>query len=230
MNSKTRFIPLVIIGAILVSLLAIVPAFGADEVGFIDPGDINADGTLSDSTPDDQGWARQGGRIGLMLSDDGLDTPVRRVLIPSIDARMVGRGDVNAHSNEITDASVSGLSGDDYILIGANTVRQVDSVTATTTNGRTTITAITVDKAFGTSMSNAMIYRINDSVTNLQPWDDNYASYAMAEMISQPTYRASGNLSRYNAQHAIVDSDVGKGILESFGSNLRFPHWHHQHL
>ena len=81
MKNKTRFIPLVIIGAILLSLLAIVPAFGADEVGFIDPGDINPSGTLSDSTPDDQGWARQGGRIGLMLSDDGLDTPVKRVLI-----------------------------------------------------------------------------------------------------------------------------------------------------
>ena len=113
---------------------------------------------------------------------------------------------MNAHSNEITDASVSGLSGDDYILIGANTVRKVDSVT--TTDGDTTIT---VDKAFGSGMSNATVYRINDSVTNLPPWDDNYASYAMAEMISQPTYRASGNVSRYNAQHAIVDSDVGKG-------------------
>ena len=207
MNSKTRFIPLVIIGAILLSLLAVVPAFGADEVGFIDPDDINADGTLSDSTPDDQGWARQGGRIGLMLSDDGLDVPIKRVLIPSIDAGMVGRGDVNAHSDKITNASVSGLSGDDYILIGGNTVRQVETVT--TTDGDTTIT---VDKAFGAGMSNAMIYRINNSVTDLRPWNDNYASYAMAEMISNPTYRASGLVSRYNAQHAIVDSDVGKGV------------------
>ncbi len=205
MNSKTRFIPLVIIGAILLSLLAIVPAFGADEVGFIDPGDINSDGTLSDSTPDEQGWARQGGNIGLMLTDDGLDTPVKRVLIPSIDARPVGSGYVNAHSDMITDASVSGLSGDDYILIGMNAVRQVKTVT--TTDGDTTIT---VDKAFGSNMSNATIYRINDSVTNLGPWDDNYSAYAMAEMISNPTYRASGSVSRYNAQHAIVDSDVGK--------------------
>ncbi len=188
------------------SLLTLAPAFGADEVGFIDPDDINPDGTLSDSTPEDQGWARQGGRIGLMLSDDGLDTAVKRVIIPSIDARNVGRGDVNAHSDMITDASVSGLSGDDYILIGANTVRKVDSVT--TTDGDTTIT---VDKAFGSGMSNATIFRINDSVTNLQPWDDNYPSYAVAETISQPTYLASGNVTRYNAQHAIVDSDVGQG-------------------
>ena len=208
MNSKTRYIPLVIIGAILLSLLAIIPAFGADEVGFIDPGDINADGTLSDSTPDDQEWARQGGRIGLMLTDDGLDTPVKRVLIPSIDARMVGRGDVNAHMDEITNANVSGVAKDDFILIGMNTVRKVESVT--TTDGDTTIT---VDKAFGSGQSRAMIYRIQNSVTDLSPWDDNYSSYAMAEMIGSgdATYRATGNVSRYNADHAIVDSDVGKG-------------------
>jgi hypothetical protein len=208
-KNKTRFIPLVIIGAILLSLLAIVPAFGADEVGFIDPGDINDNGTLSDSTPDDQGWARQGGRIGLMLSDDGLDTPVKRVLIPSIDADMKGRGDVDAHMDTISDASVSGVSGDDYILIGMNTVRKVESVVTTDD-----VTTITVDKAFASGMSNAMIYRINDSVTDLDPWDDNYASYAMAEMIGtgQATYRATGSVSRYNAQHAIVDSDVGKNL------------------
>ena len=118
---------------------------------------------------------------------------------------------MNAHSDTISNASVSGLSGDDYILIGMSTVRQVESVT--TTNGDTTIT---VDKAFGKeptpgAYDGAMIYRINDSVTALRPWNDNYSSYAMAEMISNPTYRASGNVSRYNAQHAIVDSDVGKG-------------------
>ena len=143
MNKKTRFIPLVIIGAILLSLLAIVPAFGADEVGFIDPNDIAASGMLSDSTPDAQEWARQGGNIGLMLTDEGLDTPVKRVLIPSLDAQLVGTGNVNAHMDTISGASVSGLSGDDYILIGMNTVRKVESVT--TTDGDTTIT---VDMAF----------------------------------------------------------------------------------
>ena len=197
-----------IIGAILLSLLAIAPAFGADEVGFIDPTVINPDGTLSDSTPDDQEWARQGGRIGLTLFDDGLDTPVKRVLIPSIDATMRGTGDVDAHMDTISNASVSGISADDYVLIGMNSVRKVESVTRTDGN-----TTITVDKAFASGMSNASIYRIIDSVTNLGPWEDNYASYAMAEMIGsgQATYRATSSVSRYNAQHAIADSDVGKG-------------------
>ena len=144
-----------IIGAILLSLLAIVPAFGADEVGFIDPGDINPSGTLSDSTPDDQGWARQGGRIGLMLSDDGLDTPVKRVLIPSIDADVAGTGNVMAHTATIADfeeaANAPSLSADDYVLIGMNTVRKVTSVV--TTDGDTTIT---LDKAFANGSRNAI--------------------------------------------------------------------------
>ena len=212
MNSKTRYIPLVIIGAILMSLLAIVPAFSADEVGFIDPGDISdVDGTLSDSTPDDQEWARQGGNIGLMLTDDGLDTPIRRVLIPSIDTTRVGTGDVKAHTADITNASVSGLDADDYILIGMNTVRKVESITSDDSG-----TTITVDKAFGTGASGASVRRVRDSVTALDPWGDNYASYATAEMINidDVTFRSSGGLwvSRYNAQHEIADSDVARSV------------------
>ena len=163
MKNKTRFIPLVIIGAVLLSLLAIVPAFGADEVGFIDPGDIQGPQMVRSPTPHltiRSGHARADA-FGLMLSDDGLDTPVKRVLIPSIDATMSGNGDVDAHMDTISNASVSGIAGDDYILIGMNTVRKVESVT--TTDGDTTIT---VDKAFASGMSSASIYRINDSVTD----------------------------------------------------------------
>ena len=211
MDRKTRCIP-AIVGAVLLFLLTVVPVFSVDEVGFIDPGDINDDGTLSDSTPDDQEWARQGGRIGLTLYDDGLDTPVKRVLIPSIDATMRGTGDVDAHMDTISNASVSGISGDDYILIGMNTVRKVESVT--TTDGNATIT---VDKAFANGMSNVIVYRINNSLTSLSVWDDNYSSYAMAEMIGSgtATFRASGNVSMYNAEHAIVDSDVATSVSGS---------------
>ena len=195
-----------IVGAILLSLLAIVPAFGADEVGFIDPNDINdSDGTLSDSTPDDQEWARQGGRIGLMLSDDGLNTAVKRVLIPSMDARSVGTGDVKAHKATISNATVQGLSVGDYVLIGMNTVRKVESVSSDANT-------VTVDKAFGTAMPGATIHRINDSVTALSPWGDNYSSYAMAEMIAAGDVTTRGNIYRYNSTHAIVDSDVAKGV------------------
>ena len=207
MNIMTPTLPVLILSVVLF-LLSIGSAFGADEVGFIDPYDINPDGTLSDNTPDNQEWARQGGHIGLLLISDSLDIPIKRVLIPSIDARMIGTGDIDAHTSTISNASSSvatSLSAGDYVLIGQNTVRMVESV-----NGNSTVT---LDQPFARGMSSAMIYRINDSVTNLGPWDENYSSYAMAEMIGQgdATYRASGNVSRYRSRHAIVDSDVGKG-------------------
>ena len=210
MNIMTPTLPVLILSVVLF-LLSIGSAFGADEVGFIDPYDINPDGTLSDNTPDNQEWARQGGHIGLLLISDSLDIPIKRVLIPSIDARMIGTGDIDAHTSTISNASsdvATSLSVGDYVLIGQNTVRMVEFVE--TVNGNNTVT---LDQPFARGMSSAMIYRINDSVTNLGPWDENYSSYAMAEMIGQgdATYRASGNVSRYRSRHAIVDSDVGKG-------------------
>ena len=34
-----------------------------------------------------------------------------------------------------------------------------------------------------------MIYRINDTVTDLNVWGENYSSYAMAEAMDGATYR-----------------------------------------
>ncbi len=130
MNNKTRFIPLAIIGAILLSLLAIVPAFGEGTVSFIDPADIEDKntGALSDSTPDEQEWARQGGSAGLMVEDSDLDVPIQRVLLPS-DLTSIGTGSVAAHSTTLTlGAGATAPKKDDYLLIGDGTVRQVSSV------------------------------------------------------------------------------------------------------
>ncbi len=212
MNSMTRFAA-VIVGAVLLSLLSVVPAFGDGSLEFIDPDDINPDGTLSDNTPDEQEWARQGGHIGLMLSEDDLDVPIKRVLIPSIDATAIGTGDVGAHTATISNArsSVSAsLTAGDYVLIGQNTVRKVESV-----NGNSTVT---LDVPFAKGMSNAMVYRINDSVTDLDVWDDNYSSYAMAEVIDGATLRRLGSgfaVSRYRSQHGIADSDVATSVSGS---------------
>ncbi len=68
MKSKRRFIPLVFIGAIIMSLLLIVPAFSATDgkVRFYDTSD----------TSDDQEWARQGGQVALEVSDSDLDVDI----------------------------------------------------------------------------------------------------------------------------------------------------------
>ena len=67
MKSKRRFIPLVFLGAIIMSLLLIMPVFAADgKVRFYDSSDAS----------DDQEWARQGGMVYLEVEDDDLDMDV----------------------------------------------------------------------------------------------------------------------------------------------------------
>ena len=64
MKSKRRFIPLVFLGAIIMSLLLIVPVFSADgAVRFYNDSD----------TSKDQEWARQGGSVYLEVKDSDLD-------------------------------------------------------------------------------------------------------------------------------------------------------------
>ena len=64
MKSKRRFIPLVFLGAIIMSLLVIVPAFtDTGAVRFYDMED----------TDEDQEWARQGGMVYVEVEDSDLD-------------------------------------------------------------------------------------------------------------------------------------------------------------
>ena len=122
MNSKTRFIPLVAIGAILLSLFVIIPAFAEGTASFIDPDDIDGanTGTLTDPTPDDQEWARAGGEVGLMVEDDDdSDFPVRRVLIPELDAVHIGATQVDI------DAADFDIRGDDVVgVVGKTSAHQ----------------------------------------------------------------------------------------------------------
>ena len=77
MNKKKAFIPIVAIGALILSLLVVLPAFGAGMASFIDPGDIKSanNGLLDDPTPDEQKYGKQSGEVGLYLDDDSLDIP-----------------------------------------------------------------------------------------------------------------------------------------------------------
>ena len=138
MKSKIRYIPLIVVGAIVLSLLAIVPTFGAGDVSFILPGDIgnNNDGTLDDDTPDAQDWARQGGEIGILVTNDDLDVRVKRVLLPMVDGNMEGTARTEAHSAMLTvtlnvateDDPVGLIEKNDYLMVGDNYVRKVTKV------------------------------------------------------------------------------------------------------
>ena len=82
MNSKFRFIPLVVIGAIILSLLAVVPAFSATGmIRFYEDADT------------DQEWARVGGEVKIELTDSDLDVPIKYVLLTGRDLeKHPGRG------------------------------------------------------------------------------------------------------------------------------------------
>ncbi len=132
--NKKRYIPLVAIGALILSLIVVFPAFGAGTAGFIMPGAIDDanDGSLTDDTPDTQEYGRQGGEIGLHLEDDSLNVPIRRVLIPELDASPDGVANVTAHSDMVY-SSAANVGDNDHVMIGMHNVRKVMDVTVATT-------------------------------------------------------------------------------------------------
>ena len=127
-----KYIPVLAIAALLISLIAVFPAFGAGTVSFIEPSAISDanDGTLTVLTPDAQTYGRQWGEIGLFLDDDDLNEPVRRVLIPEFDATSAGNVSVKANSDQIV-VPQGTLKAGDYVMIGDHTVRKVVAVTQT---------------------------------------------------------------------------------------------------
>ena len=144
MNSKKRYIPIIALGALILSLLAILPVSAADEVEFIDPTQIDDsnDGSLSgsDPTPDEQEWARQGGLVGVRLVDS--DVAVRRVLLPGVDTNLVSSGGTIVKNSRVISLGVGlqdeedGERGlqfelvkrDDLIMVGYETLRKVTKV------------------------------------------------------------------------------------------------------
>ena len=175
MNGKKRYIPIVALGALLLSLLAILPVAAAGEVSFIDPGDINDNntGALDDTRPAEQEWARQGGQLGILVDDSDLNNAVKRVLLPGIDTVDVGNAEIKRNSNVIkfTYASVndhdldSGTAGiqtverNDLIMVGRETLRKVTKVEWVDENDSVTEVAtddtlvVTLDRAFRASVA-----------------------------------------------------------------------------
>ena len=76
MKGNKRFMPLTLLGMILISLAAVSPTLSDTGVArFYDPADPD----------EDQEWARQGGQIGLEVTDPDLDMPSKLVNLPDQD-------------------------------------------------------------------------------------------------------------------------------------------------
>ncbi len=176
MNSKARYIPLAVIGAIVLSLLAILPAAGADNVEFTVAGD-----------PDEAlDWGRQGGEIGILVENDALDFPIQRVLIRDFDTDDSGSGDVQAHTDVIVatlDPNGESIVDGSYIVIGEHTVREVTAIDEALDANDQPIENeynITVDAAYHEEITGGRIHVVNRDVREMSGWSDNYSHYALA--------------------------------------------------
>ena len=220
-----------IIGAFILCLIAVPSAFGAGEARFIDPdaiGDDN-DGYLTDPTPDEQKWARQGGFIGLMYEDDRLNQPVRRVLIPYLDTTFVVRtnyvvlADIEAHSNTITitvtPTETLALAVNDYVIVGEYAVRKVLEITAPTAPD--TDYVVTLDKPFYENASGQIVHKIKPSVIEAASgdgaalevdWHNNYGLYAKAVELEDAQASLHNGVTRYSVDNEVdryfADSDI----------------------
>jgi hypothetical protein len=148
--------------ALLMSLLAVLPAMGADAVlRFPDPDD-----------PDNAvvSWARQGGTVTLEVRDSDLNRPIKRVLVPGdpaswsagrVTADLTGTGitvNTDAGSTEavVTSGAVvpDSVEVGDTIIVDGETVREVAEI-----NDAGTI--ITATAPFALSQDGAEVAEVN---------------------------------------------------------------------
>ena len=108
MKSKRRFIPLVFLGAIIMSLLLVIPAFSATgEVRFYDQEDAD----------DPQEWAMQGGQVALEVEDDDLDVVTKLAGDSAESIALTG-----AQSFFLSNVPVADRNGDGFVNAGDVTV------------------------------------------------------------------------------------------------------------
>ncbi len=101
MKSGKRFIPPALLGILLISLIAVSPALSdAGAVRFYDPS----------SPSDDQVWARQGGQIGLEVSDSDLDA-IAKMEGPTAERHTLG----GVRTFHLTKVPVADRNGDGFV-------------------------------------------------------------------------------------------------------------------
>jgi len=145
------------------SLIVIIPVFSATgSVKFLKPTDSSEVLT----------WARQGGQVGLEVTDGDLDVAVKRVLLPidmttNAASATTVKGSVTVSLNAGSAANLSAtatttaaiISTGDTVLIGNETVRSVVSVFASSTDS-----TITVNKPMAAAATNTTISKVTQTL------------------------------------------------------------------
>lgn len=230
MNSKKRYIPIIALGALILSLLAILPVSAADEVEFIDPTQIDEsnDGSLTgiDPTPDEQEWARQGGLVGIRLVDS--DVAVRHVLLPLVDTDVVSANGTIVRNDRVMslgaglvddDDTKRGLQfelvkKDDLIMVGLETLRKV-----------TKVEIVDTDENNGASGSGAVDASDADDevrITLDRPYHDEAAASSLEVHRIKRAYSGSRE-SRYNAFDGDGYKTLAAALMlgDAAGGNVR---------
>ena len=111
MNSKARFIPLIVLGAIVLSLIAIIPVLSA--TGQLQFGHGGSD--------DEQEWAMQGGMVELQVEDSDLDQPVKYVLLPVLDLQVLSSVNSDGCNYDLggDPVAVAATSSSAVIMVGS---------------------------------------------------------------------------------------------------------------
>ena len=194
MNSKVRFIPLIVLGAIVLSLIAVIPAFS-------DTGDLRF--YMFGDPDEDQKWARDGGMVHLEVDDSDLDVPVKYVILPN-ELEMVGTVTGMAGKTVTVATTTTGLMGK-TVLVQGNTIRKVDGVSS---DGKT----LTLNRPVAEG-SSGNLYEVAANVAKLNV--DDCEACAAAEMA---TVTAQGYVRLVNAP--VADSGVGDALINRFGGDL----------
>jgi hypothetical protein len=188
-NSKVRFIPLIVLGAIILSLIAVIPAFS-------DTGKLRF--FMGDNPGKDQGWARSGGTVHLEVDDSDLDAPVKYVILPN-ELMMVGTVS-GMLGNTVTSATSTALAVGDTVLVEGNTIREVTAVSGQT---------LTLNRPVMDGSSGADLYEVVSDAAKLNVDDCEACAPAQMEMVT-----SLGYINLDNAP--VADSGVGDNLANRF--------------
>ena len=195
MNSKVRFIPLIVLGAIILSLIAVIPAFSdTGKLRFYDVTD----------TDEDQEWARSGGMVYLEVDDSDLDVPVKYVILPS-ELEMVGPvTGMTGSMVTVMATSTADIVVGDTVLVEGNTIREV---TAVSSDGDT----LTLNRPVADG-SSGNLYEVMDpnGTGKLDVEDCEACAAAQMEPVTEEGYIVLANA-------PVADSGVGHNLGNRFG-------------
>ena len=120
MKSRAKFIPIIVALGLLMSLIAIIPAFAVQGTVRI------LDASLGDATI----WTNQTATIHLEVKDADLNVPLKRVLFPDEVTGLVGDQSATAGGTTVTSsADISGaLAVGDTVLLPGERVKKVDTI------------------------------------------------------------------------------------------------------